>query len=161
MNKRTVFGQVFVPCDVADSIISRFGSHSDREGFYEREAKKLSSSVKERIEAFLGATFGVEGVKFTFSRRAGCQCPCSPGWSISGKVTKEVGDWDSPFGEHMSRLQNLPVRMRLMFHVDEEGHIEVHGHRKEVSYVWRPNLNKKRAPVRTIDFIQTVIATIV
>lgn len=164
--KHIVFGQVFAHTNTKESIDGRLGSPEVREAFYEREAKKLSPSIKERISEFLLLTYDVKNVKFTFSRKAGCDCPCSPGWSVSAKLPATSSGFlnvaEPSFGKRMGYLESLPKRSRLNFHVGDAGRIDVHAHRKEVRYETRFHRNGRNRPSsRSVDYTAEIIATIV
>lgn len=130
--KRINIGQVYAPHDFQDSIQGRiFSSPEDREKWFEKESKRLDVRVKEKVLKALEDIFGgsAREVKFSFSRRAGCTCPCSPGWNVSATFL-EPHKASAMVGYSLTN----PTRERLAFYAEKNGRINVR--RGEKTWRW-------------------------
>lgn len=143
--KRVRIGNLYLPSGFEspmDEIIKRITRDpSFVETHRDRMTPQLKASLIEALQEMLGPS--VKHIKLTFSLRAGCSCPCSPGFAVSGVITEQ---WSgNPF--LTPALCGFPNRERAVFYLNETGVLE--GRTRE--QFWEPGRGRARRDYRQKD----------
>lgn len=64
------------------------GEDSDMDALWDKWNRTLVMLTRPRVTETLNA-IGIEGMKFSFSRKAGCGCGCSPGFILQRMLRME------------------------------------------------------------------------
>lgn len=134
-NKRVRIGVLYLPFgyeSILDHFLARQISRKDfSDGEKERLTPELRKLLEEQVQAILGDK--VTDVKLTYSLRAGCSCPCSPGFCVSAVPTGTTffnngtdGWWRDPLLSPV--VANQPARDRAVFFVNPDRTISVKTH---------------------------------
>lgn len=153
-NKRVRIGTLYLPSGF-ESMMQEITLRLTRDPrFVETHKERLTPQMKvvliKALQEMLGP--GVKDIKLTFSLRAGCSCPCSPGFCISGVPTGKAGEYSWQRGMddwHRHPLlapaaRDYPGRERAVFYLDEHGVLD--GRTSEV--YWPSRRGPGRAPRR-------------
>jgi hypothetical protein len=141
-NKRVRIGTLYMPSGYASVLDHFFARATDRQAFSEGEKERLTPSMRKMLEEQIQAILGdkVTDVKLTYSLRAGCSCPCSPGFCISAVPTgtdrfSNGQDywWQDELLAPTSR--DFPARERATIFLQEDRTLDVRTHEVQ----WRSN----------------------
>jgi hypothetical protein len=140
-NQRVRIGTLYMPFGYATVLDQFFARATDRQAFSDGERERLTPELRtallEALQAILGPD--VKDLKLTYSMRAGCSCPCSPGFCVSGVIVRR--DWNNRLLE--GALQQSSGRDKAVFYLRDDGTLEARG--SEVTWRSGPRGRGKRA----------------
>lgn len=139
-NKRVRIGVLYLPFGYETILDHFFARQVSRQDFSDAEKERLTPELRKLLEEQVQAILGdkVTDVKLTYSLRAGCSCPCSPGFCVSAVPTGTTvynngtdGWWRNPLLSPV--VSNQPARDRAVFFVNSDRTISVNTHKVQ----WR------------------------